>query len=238
MKKFLVNFICLFVWSRRRRKALRMELMHPIRRWVRFAKAASNRAHPKVKYTYGFRCINFVVTIDDKYVFKFPLWGDGRAVAEREKRITDALRPISPIKIPKMEILDCDGLAVRKYECINGIGFHSLDRATQKANADKIARQLARFLYVVGKSDPVQIRDLKQKRSERPAIMHGWNQNDLWDNFIMNPKTFEIIGLIDWEEAGFNDFYRCFTGGTRNDVVKGALLREYLKLWLNESIRK
>ena len=123
-------------------------------------------------------------------------------------------------------------MTVRKYECINGIGFHSLDRKTQNAKADVIARQLARFFYVVGKADPVQIRDLKDKKSDKPTIMHGWTQNDLWDNFIMNPDTFEILALIDWEEAGFGDFYRCFVGGTRNDVVKSALLREYLKLYL------
>ena len=232
MKKFLINILCFFIPTRHRRDAIRMELNHPIRKWTKFAKSFSKNAHPRVKYTYGFRCINFVVTIDDRFVFKFPLSGDGVEIAKREKRITDALRPISPIKIPKMEILDFDGMAVRKYECINGIGFHSLDKKTQVAHADKIVQQLANFLYIVGKADPVQIRDLKNKKSDKPSIMHGWSQNDLWDNFIMNPKTFDIIGIIDWEEAGFNDFYRCFVGGTRNNFVKGALLREYLKLYL------
>ncbi len=233
MKKFLINVLCAFVPGRHNRGGLRVRLNHPIRKWTRFAKSFSAQKHPRVKYTYGYRCVNFVVNVDDKYVFKFPLAGDGKKVAIREKRITDALRPISPIKIPDMDILDYNGMAVRRYECVNGVGFHSLSRKTQDAIADKVARQLAQFLYVVGKSNPVAIRDLKSKKTERPSIMHGWNQNDFWDNFIMNPKTFDVIAAIDWEEAGFNDFYACFTHGTKNRRAKDALLREYLKLYMN-----
>lgn len=233
MKKLLINVLCAFVPSRQRRKALRMELNYPIRKWVKFAKKFGKTPKPKVRYTYGFRCINFVVTIDDKFVFKFPLIGDGWDLSRREQAITDALRPISPIKIPEMEILDFNGMAVRKYECIKGIGFHSLSRAVQNQYADKIAKQLAKFLYVVGCADPKAIRNLKNKKSDRPSIMHGWNQNDLWDNFIINPQTFDVVGLIDWEDAGFNDFYDCFVRGTRNNVVKAALLREYMKLYLH-----
>lgn len=135
-----------------------MRLNYPIRKWTRFAKSFSSNKHPRVKYTYGFRCINFVVNIDDKFIFKFPLGGDGKKIA---------------------------------------------------------------------------IRDLKKTKTDRASIMHGWNQNDLWDNFIINPKTFEVVAVIDWEEAGFNDFYDCFTHGTKNTNVKNALLREYLKLYMD-----
>ena len=238
MKKLLISILCIFVPGRHRRGALRVQLNYPIRRWTKFAKSFSTARYPRAKYTYGFRCANFVVKIDDKYVFKFPLGDDGYAIATREKRITDALRPISPIKIPKMEIVEFEGVAVRKYECINGIGFHALDRKTQNAHVDKIAKQLAKFLYVVGMVDPREIFDLKDNKNDKPSVMHGWNQNDLWDNFIMDPKTFDVIALIDWEDAGFNDFYKSFVGGTGNDKAKVALLREYLKLYLSESIRK
>ena len=230
MKKFLINILCAFVPGRHNRGMLRVRLNHPIRKWTKFAKSFVDKKHARVKYTYGYRCINFVVNVDNKYVFKFPLKGDGKSIAIREKKITDALRKISPIKIPGMDILNYNGVAVRKYECVNGIGFHSLDKKTQNAIADHVAKQLAKFLYVVGKSDPVAIREFKAKKSECPSIMHGWNQNDLWDNFIMDPKTFNIIAVIDWEEANFNDFYDCFTHGTKNKAVKNALLREYLKL--------
>ena len=238
MKKLLVNILCMFVWNRHKRMALRVELNYPVKKWTKFAKSFSNKKHPVAKYVYGFRCKNFVVNIDDKYVFKFPLKNNGYKIANREKRITDAFRPISPIKIPDMEIVDFNGLAVRKYECIKGVGFHSLDKATQNKHADKLATQLANFLYIIGKSDPIEIRDLKNSRSEKPSIMHGWNQNDLWDNFIINPKTFDIIGVIDWEGAKFNDFYRCFISDTSNSNIKIALLREYLKKYTDAQKKK
>ena len=235
MKEFFVNILCGFIPGQQRRKRIRMTLNHilSIRKWVKFAKSFSDKKKPSIKYTYGYRCANFVVVIDEKYVFKFPLNVDNSwQIAEREQRITDALRKISPIKIPDMEIVKFENMAVRKYEYIKGIGFHSLDKLTQNKNAEHIAKQIAKFIYIIGKSDPKEISDLKNKKTDKPSIMHGWNQNDLWDNFIMDPKTFDVIGMIDWEGAGFNDFYNCFTTGIKNGVVKNALLREYLKLAL------
>lgn len=232
MKKLLVNILCGFIPSRNRRVRLRMELnnLDQIRKCVRFVKTFSEKKHPNIKYTYGFRCANFVVTLDNKWVFKFPLHGDAYEISRREQRITDALRPISPIKIPQMEIIDFNGTAVRKYEYIKGIGFHSLSEKVQDKNATKIAKQLANFLYVIGQSDPKEIRDLKSKPYEKPFIMYGWCQNDLWDNFIMN-KNFDIIAMIDWEGAGFNDFYSCFSRGTKNSTLRHAILAEYMTLW-------
>ena len=230
MKKLFINILCGFIPNRQVRKSIRMELNNPIRKWIKFAKSFSNKRHPSVKCTYGYRCVNFVVNIDDKWVFKFPLKDNGYEIANREKRIVDALRPVSPIKIPKMEIVDFDGLAVRKYECVKGVGFNHLTHDVQDKHIDKIAKQLANFLYVVGKSDPKEIRDLKSNKNDKALMMYGWNQNDLWDNFIMNPKNFDIVAVIDWEGAGFNDFYACFTSGIGNDKMKQALLREYLRI--------
>lgn len=234
MKKLLINIICGFIPGRARRNAIRMELNNPIRKWTKFAKSFSDKKHPHVKYTYGHRCANFVVNIDNKYVFKFPLKSGAKDIAIREKRITDALRPISPIKIPKMEILDFDGLAVRKYEYIDGIGFHQLSREEQNKIVPVIAKQLANFLYVIGKSDPKEIADLKSNKTDKPSMMHGWYQNDLWDNFIMNPKNFKIVGFIDWEGAVFGDFYNVFTNGIGNSNMRRTLLPEYVKLFLKK----
>ena len=229
MRKLLINLLCGFIPGRQRRKRIRARLTHPnVRQMIAFAKSFSDRQKPMVKFTYGFRCANLVVTVDDKWVFKFPLHGDAKDIAIREQRITNALRPISPIKIPDMNIIIWNNMYVRKYEFIAGIGFRALSREAQILHADTIAKQLGPCLHAIAQADPKEIADLKPRPTDKPTIMHGWNQNDLWDNFIMDPKTFKIVGLIDWEDAAFVDFYRCFTSGTGCSVAKQALLREYL----------
>ena len=231
MKNILINILCAFIPGKQRRKRVRVQMKYPIIKKMAFwASTFSNRKKPDVQYTFGFRCANFVVTVDKKWVFKFSLVDDGKDISEREKRITDALRPISPIKIPQMDIIGWNNIWVRRYEYIPGVGFNSLTRPEQNKHADIIAKQLAPALYKIAQADPKEIRDLKRKKSDKPGIMYGWNQNDLWDNFIMDPKTFKILGLIDWEGAEFIDFYGCFTSGTGCDAVKNALLREYLKI--------
>ena len=232
MRKSIANIVCWFIPFKSLRKRVRLGLSTPIRKYVRFAKTFSSSKHPHVKLAYGYRCRNVVVILDNKYVFKFPR-GDsnGWEISEREKRITDALRPISPIKIPAMEIFDFNGIAVRRYEYVSGVSFNSLDDATQVKHTKKIAKQVARFLYVIGAADPREIRDLKPRGAKRPSMMYGWNQNDLWDNFLLNPKTYDVVAAIDWEGATYGSFQRCFTSGTHNKKTKSALLREYMKLY-------
>ena len=232
MRKSIANIICWFIPFKRLRKRVRLGLSLPIRKYVRFVKSFSSSKHPNIKVVYGYRCRNLVVILDDKYVFKFPRGNsNGWEISEREKRITDALRPVSPIKIPQMDIFDYDGVAVRRYEYVAGTGFNSLDDATQVKHTKKIAKQVAKFLYVVGKSDPIAIRDLKPQGAKRPSMMYGWNQNDLWDNFLLNPKTFDVVASIDWEDAIYGSFKRYFTSGTHNKITKDALLREYMKYY-------
>ena len=234
MRRVLANIISGLIPGRRNRHYVRARLKTPIHKYIRFVKKFSDLRHPKVRKVFGYRCANFVVILDNKYVFKFPIRNDGRAVSEREKRITDALRPISPIKIPKMEIFDCDGVVVRRYEYIAGVGYHVLDEQTQMKYADKIAKQIAKFLYVTGGADPVEIRDLKTVRSERARVMHGWNICDLWENIILDPKTMDVRAVIDWEGAKFCDFHRLFTQGRRNTICQTPLLREYLKYYIKK----
>ena len=231
MRKIFANIISAFIPGRRNRHYIRARLKTPIRKYVRFVKTFSKSHHPNVKSVFGYRCANLVVILDNKYVFKFPIRDDGRAVSEREKRITDALRPISPIKIPKMDIFDCDGVAVRRYEYVAGIGYHALDKETQIQYADKIAKQIAKFLYVTAGADPVAIRNLKPMKNMRAQAMRGWHICDLWENFILDPKTMDVRAVIDWEGAQFGDFYTLFTYGRRNTIGQTALLQEYMKYY-------
>ncbi|MBR3511102.1 MAG: hypothetical protein IKN73_03505 [Alphaproteobacteria bacterium] len=212
MKKLLINIICGFIPNRNRRNRIRMQLKYhnTIVKMIEFAKSHSTKKHPKIKTSIGFGCHNFVVIVDDSMVFKFPIKTDGKEIAIREKRITDALRPLSSIKIPKMEIINWNNITVRKYEFIRGVSLDSFSIKKRIKYADIIIKQLAKFLYEIGQADPKEIRDLKPTPHKKPSFMYGWYQNDLWYNFIMDPKTLKIKAFIDWEGTTFCDFGKRF----------------------------
>ena len=232
MKKFFIKLFCRLIPNRivRNRTRFLLDNHTYVKKCINFVKSQGKFKNIKKIVGHGSR--NLVVSVDNKYVFKFPGKGDGYEKALREKRISDALRPISPIKIPDMEILDFDGIAVRKYPYITGINLEYFQpKKIPNEIENKIAKQLAKFLYVIGQSDLPELRDLKPHKTAKPSVLYGWCQNDIKYNFIMNPKTFNIIAVIDWEEAGFNDFVHLFTLEKDYKSLMTCVLREYLKIY-------
>ena len=73
----------------------------------------------KLKLDFGVGCHNMVVMLNDEHVFKIPLLKRENP-GPREKRIVDAMRTVSPIYFPEMEIMNWDGVLVRRYEFIHG----------------------------------------------------------------------------------------------------------------------
>lgn len=239
MKKLFNHFICRFIPNRTTRNRVRFLLDNKqyVNKCIKYIKSLGDFHNIKKIVGHGSR--NLVVSVDNKYVFKFPGHGNGYEKALREKRITDAMRKISPFNIPDMEILDFDGVAVRKYSYVGGINleyFHP--KKIPHDIESKIAKQLAKFLYVIGQSDLPEIRDLKPNKNAKPSILYGWCQNDIKYNFMMDEKTFDIIAIIDWEEAGFNDFCHLFTFEKNYRSLISAVLREYLDLYAENQNRK
>ncbi|MBO4672381.1 MAG: hypothetical protein J5608_01875 [Alphaproteobacteria bacterium] len=231
MNKFLIKLFCRFIPNRTVRNRVRFLLDNRVyvRKSVKFVKSFGD--FKNIKKIVGRGSRNLVLVADNKYVFKFPGHGDGYEKALREKKITDVLRPISPIKIPDMEILDFDGIAVRKYPYVNGVNLECFAPSNIPHDIEvKIAKQLAKFLYVIGQSDPKELRGFKSHPNEKPSMAYGWCQNDIKYNFIMNPKTYDIIAMIDWEEVGFNDFCKLFTYERDYRSLMTVVLQEYLKL--------
>lgn len=240
MRHFLSNIVCGFIIKKSVRDRIRTRIRFPqTREYIRFVRNfAKNMRHKNIRTTVGYGCHNFIVILNNKHVFKFPLLNDGHDIAVREKRIIDAFRDISPIKIPEMEIMYYRDIAIRKYEFANGILLTDVSPAIVAMHRKHIAKQLANFMYIIGVSDPVEIRDLKPDINDKPGFLHGWFQDDIWQNFMLDPKTFNITFFIDWEGASFGDFHDSLYVSSHNWDKFGYrglivdVMAEYAKIYI------
>ena len=239
MLHFLSNIIASIIWNKTLRDKVRVMIRYPqVFDYIRFIRHLGRKYKKcNIKTRVGRGCHNFVVILNDKYVFKFPLLTDGKAISEREKRITDVLKTISPIKIPAMQIIPYKNIFVRKYEFATGTLLSDVDPKLVRANRLHIAKQIANMIYVIGKSDPEEIRDLKPNPNDKPGYLYGWFQDDIWQNFMLDEKTFNITFFIDWEDTKFQSFLPAIHVASRTWEKRGYkymgidVLSEYSKLY-------
>lgn len=212
---FLAKFVACFVPGKYRRALVRVKIRYNTRPFVRFVRDYVGDSDVKITTCVGYGCKNFIVLVDARFAFKFPLCDDGAERALRELRITTALRKYTKFKIPEMEIIKWNDMAVRKYEFFPGVALMDVSPSVVMEKRHHIARQIAQFIYEVGRADPIKIRDLKPHKTDKPGYLYGWFHNDIWHNFILDPETLDIVGFIDWETAVFGSFRPCLSVGDR-----------------------
>ncbi len=207
-RTFFANAVCGTIPGKHRRDIVRIKIKYReyLHKCKQFAVAHAGGAARRVKIDVGARSHNLILLVDKSCAFKFPLHENGYEKSMREKRIVDAFSKISPIKIPKMDVLQWGDITVRKYEFADGVLLKKLPKKSVMQNYDKIAPQIAKFIFTIGNSDPEQIRDMKPNKNDKPAYMHGWFHNDIAENFTIDRNTFDIKYFIDWEDAQFTDF--------------------------------
>ena len=97
-------------------------------------------------------------------------------------------------------------------------------------NGWRWGKQLAEFIDAMHNADPKEIKDLKSGDGD------GWNHNDICNNIIVDKKTMKIVGLIDWEYAGWGkletEFNNCvrFSKKIKKSGIGDIIKREYDKL--------
>lgn len=215
MHHFLSNVVCLFIPIKTLRDKVRVMIRYPqTLSYIKYVRKYAGKKGAKIKTRVGRGCRNFVVVLDDKWVFKFPLFTDGREIAYREQRILKALAPISPIKIPAMKIIHYKDIVVRKYQFAHGTLLSDMAPSVVASNRGHIARQIANMLYVVGMADPKEIRDLKDNPNDKPGYLYGWFQGDIWQNFMLDENC-NITYFIDWEDTKFQSFLPAIRVATR-----------------------
>lgn len=240
LKRTLINIVCGLIPGHKARSHTRVVLNNPkmVHDYVEFVRDWANKncgGVKKLSLEFGVGCHNLVVLLNNEHVFKFSLV-NRPSRGPREKRITDALRAASPIHLPEMEVFEWRGTIVRRYEFIHGKLISEFDPKYINQNTEKLAKQLANFMYCVGRADPDEIRDLKPTPDAAPGYLYGWFHNDLGNNFIMDDEL-NIVGFIDNEKAEFCNFQDGLSltahfwdkHGIRGLMV--ATLAEYSKLY-------
>ena len=234
--RFLVNFISAFIPYRSQRRRVRAILNAGFTECTDIITDDMGYKPKHIKRIVGARGRNLIISADNKYVYKFPTKPrDWETIVSREIKITDEFRKISPIKIPQMQLLHRNNMLIRRYEYINGTGLSQLSETEIYKHIDKLAIQVAHFVYDIAKLTPKSLKKL-QGTTKKPAFMFGWFHNDLYDNLIIDKETFEIIAIIDWEDARYTDFMPYFDAPRKQTVADfmSAVKREYIKIWNSE----
>ncbi len=199
---------CLIPIRELRNKIRRKELYDYRRKFNALRAALPRKEFKRVRVIKGGWNIGFIV--NKKYVCKIRKFYDKHIPVEkiiREKRITDAFAKIVPLKIPKIEIIESRGFTFYKYDFIPGTNLNRMSYRKIVKHGWKFGHQIAQFIDAMHNADPTEIADLKSGDGD------GWNHNDICNNIIIDKKNMRIIGLIDWEYAGWGtletEFHNC-----------------------------
>lgn len=151
------------------------------------------------------------ITGDNVYkIRKFHLHDNALVKFMREKRITDALAPILPIQIPQIQIYQFDGYTVYATKFIKGCILLNLPLKKIREHRAQLAAELANIITIMFDAKLPELDDLRpaQQFGDTIGMVHG----DMCSNILIDPQTMHIVGIIDWEYAGFGSLKREFFG--------------------------
>lgn len=231
-----LDFLCNFIPHRNTRKHIRIHVLYDWRKKFKALRAA----YPELHFRH-FRIIkggwNIGFIIDNKYVFKIRKFYDNTIPAqriEREQRITNAFANIVNLRIPHIEIVKTGGYTFYKYDFIPGKNLTTFSQNVINNNAKKWAHTLAQFIFLMHNARPSGIDDLRDMDGD------GWNHNDICNNILVDKKTMEIVGLIDWEYSGWGtletEIANCtrFSKKMRASGINDMIQSEYEALCKNK----
>lgn len=225
----ICDILATLIPSRKLRNKIKRRELYDYRKKFRALRAALPRGEFRhVRVIKGGWNIGFIV--NKKYVCKIRKYYDKDIPIEkimREKRITDAFAPIVPIRIPNIEIIESRGFTFYKYNFIPGKNLNRMSLRTITNNGWRWGKQLASFIDAMHNSDPAELSDLKTGTGD------GWNHNDICNNIIVDTRTMDIVGLIDWEYSGWGtletEFINCtkFSKKMEESGIGVAIQLEY-----------
>jgi len=226
------DFLCNFVPGRARRADIRRRKLYDWRKKYN----ALRRAYPELRFRRtrmikGGWNIGFIV--DRRYVFKIRKFYDKstpNTKIMREQRITGALAAFSSVRIPRIEVVRTGGYIFYKYDFIPGRNMNTFSARTIARYASRWGGQIGAFIHSIHNARPDGIDDLR----DRPG--DGWNHNDICNNVIIDPKTMNVAGIIDWEYSGWGtletEFVNCvrFSKKIKHSGILESIEKKYREL--------
>ena len=141
---------------------------------------------------------------------KFHLTDDSVTKFTNEKRITDAVRSVLPVRVPNIKIHQIGIFTVYETKFIPGKVLLTLPFKKVYEYRRQIGAELGQIIYTMFNSKFPELDDLRPKTSDSHDI--GLTHGDMCSNILVNPKTMKITGIIDWEYARFGSLKREFFG--------------------------
>lgn len=212
---FLANVVCAFIYNDLCRKKVRAVINSPYFEWRRFVRADSGMPRARIRLSTGFSGRNLIFVVGNKYVYKFIHKQGIKNIEQREYDIATALADASPIPLMVPMLLKTPHGLVRRYDFAAGVTLRRLVEKhpkLYKLNKDFLVKQIANFMYEIAKQDPAAIEKhkigyaTKGTKLREPGYMYGWYHGDIGDNFMIDPATCRVTGIIDLESMTYGDF--------------------------------
>ena len=193
----------------------------------------------KMRMAKGGGSLAFIVDNTVFKVRKFHLVDNSHMKFEREKRITDAIAPVLPIAVPKIELIEVGDYLFYKTTFIPGRVLMDLPLKRIIEHKDKIGKQIGDVICILFNTDFPKLKDLRPSKYDKTDC--GLTHGDMCSNIIVNPKTMDGVGIIDWEYAGYSTLKREFFGIFRvrkkmrkTDIAPTAMWTYYEKCIKNK----
>ena len=231
----ICDFLCCLIPNRKWRTYMRHVKLFDWHRKYR----ALKRAFPELNFKHtkmvkGGWNIGFIV--DNKYVFKVRKKTDTNIPNDkimREKRLTDALRKYSSLEILNIEIVKIDDYVFYKYKFIHGRNLNHFCAKTILKYRNIWGAQLAKFIYQIHNARPQEIEDLRAGDGD------GWNHNDICNNVIVDAGSMRIVGVIDWEYAGWGSLETEFENCTKySSAIRGSGIGDVIRTEYDKLVKK
>lgn len=155
---------------------------------------------------------------DERVVYKVRKYCDRDNSAQRfayEKRITDAIAPLLDIRVPHIDIIQVGEFLFYKTEFIPGRILVDLPLQKIRQHREKIGKKLGGVIYTLFNAPLPELADIRAAQvAERNLSPDdaGLTHGDMCSNIVVNPDTMDVVGIIDWEYAGFTSLKRDFIG--------------------------